>query len=101
MAFTIAISEAAEWDVQQAFQWYEEQQESLGATFETHFSKAIDSIRTNPLKTQVRYHNVRVLFLKKFPFGIHYIIKGNTVIVIAVFHTAMDPTRWGKRNDDD
>ncbi len=50
MAYTLHIAEAAEGDIREAFLWYEEQKEGLGNTFEKHISKALDSIRENPLK---------------------------------------------------
>jgi hypothetical protein len=69
MAYTLHIAEAAEGDIREAFLWYEEQKQGLGNTFEKHISKALDSIKENPLKNQIRYGSVRVLFPKKFPHG--------------------------------
>ena len=72
MSYSIEIADAAEDDIREAFLWYEDQKEDLGSLFENHTNKAIDSIQSNPLKTQIRYGNTRVSFLEKFPYGIHY-----------------------------
>jgi plasmid stabilization system protein ParE len=97
MAYSLAIAEAAEDDIRQAYLWYEEQKENLGSTFEKYIFKAVDSIRDNPLKIQVRYADTRVFFLKKFPFGIHFNVAGNDILIVAVFHTSLDPGFWKNR----
>ncbi|MCF6298205.1 MAG: type II toxin-antitoxin system RelE/ParE family toxin [Flavobacteriaceae bacterium] len=97
MTYSIDIAEAAEKDVHKAFLYYEDKKEDLGYTFETHFDNAVDSIQSNPLKTQIRYADTRVFFLKKFPYGIHFQVKGSVVLIIAVFRTSEDPEKWTER----
>jgi plasmid stabilization system protein ParE len=95
--FEVEISEPAEVDVRDAYLWYQNQKEGLGQVFQEYFSEAIASIRNNPEEFQIRYLEVRIHFLKKFPYGIHYIIQGQKVIIIAVFHTSRSPKKWKKR----
>lgn len=104
MTYSISIAEAAENDIREAFLWYEDQKDNLGSTFKNHVNKAIDSIQSNPLKTQVRYGNTRVFFLKKFPFGIHFQINAMStdkqerhILIVAVFHSSQDPKKWTER----
>lgn len=97
MKYSLVIAEAAENDIRIAFLWYEEQQEKLGGEFERQISKALASIQDNPLKAQVRYASTRVFFIRKFPFGIHYIIREEDILVLAVFHTSQNPESWYKR----
>jgi len=97
MTYSIDIAEAAEDDVRKAFLWYEEQKEELGSTFENHFDTAVDSIQSNPLKTQTRYEDTKVFFLKKFPYGIHFQVKDSVILIVAVFHTSQDPEKWTER----
>lgn len=97
MTYSISIAEAAESDIQKAFLWYEDQKENLGSIFEVHINKAIDSIQNNPLKTQIRYGNTRVFFLEKFPYGIHFQVYQDYILIVAVFHTAQDPEKWTMR----
>ena len=96
MPYTITIAEAVENDIRQAYLWYEEQKRSLGDTFEKQISKAIDSIQDNPLRNQIRYSNIRVFFLKKFPYGIHFNVSGKHILIVAVFHTSQNPDKWKK-----
>jgi len=98
MAFAVVISEAAENDVREAYLWYEDQLPSLGEKFEAHFTEAVTRISNAPLETQIRYGATRVFFLWKFPYGIHFVIREETIIIAAVFHTAMDSKRWRTRS---
>ncbi len=97
MAYTLGIAEAAEGDIKDTFLWYEEQKEDLGRMFEKHISRALDNIRENPLTIQNRYGSVRVYFMKKFPYGIHFYVSDNSILVVAVFHTSRDPEKWDER----
>tara|TARA_R110002074_G_scaffold43285_1_gene112992 strand:+ start:582 stop:884 length:303 start_codon:yes stop_codon:yes gene_type:complete len=99
MPYSISIAEVAENDIRKAFLWYEEQKTNLGSLFGQHVSKAVESIQANPLKTQIRYANTRIFFLKKFPFGIHFRVNEtkNQVLIVAVFHTSKDAESWTLR----
>lgn len=96
MTYSISIAEVAENDIRQAFLWYEAQKDNLGSLFQSHITEAINSIRSNPLKTQIRYNRTRIFFLEKFPFGIHFRADEiqNTILIIAVFHTSRDSQNW-------
>lgn len=97
MPYTILFSQAAEDDTQQAYNWYDEQKKGLGAVFIEFLSAAIDSIADSPLKTQIRYKNVRVFFMQKFPFGIHFRVNDDhSILIAAVFHTSISPDRWNR-----
>jgi plasmid stabilization system protein ParE len=97
MNYFLTISEAAEDDIREAFLWYEEQLPRLGVRFEEHISSAMLTILENPLKFQVRYSGVRICFLKKFPYGIHFVINEFEILVVSVFHTSRSPKRWNRR----
>src|SRR6056297_1460169 len=95
-AYTLNIADAAEGDIRDAFLWYEEQKPGLDKTFEIHISRALDRIKENPLKNQLRYRSIRVFFLKKFPYGIHYYVSDSHILIVAVFHTSRDRENWNK-----
>ena len=97
MSYTIFISEAAEWDIREAFLWYQEQKVSLGVDFEKQVTKTIKNIKKNPLKFQTRYQQKRIAFTKKFPYGIHFTISDKTITIVAVFHTSQNPNIWEER----
>jgi len=37
------------------------------------------------LKIQIRYNQTRVAFLQQFPYGVHFNIIENEIIIVAVF----------------
>lgn len=96
--FLVRIAQAAEEDLREAFLWYEDQQAGLGSKFEKAFRKSLTQIRENPKKFQIRYSTVRVCFLKNFPYGIHFTIDDQQVLIAAVFHTSRNPRLWNERS---
>jgi len=96
MRLKISISEAAKSELREAFLYYEDQLENLGDKFQEEILSGFESIESNPNKFQIRYEAVRVCFLKKFPFAIHYIFSKNAILIIGFFHTSQNPDKWGK-----
>jgi hypothetical protein len=92
VAYRIKAEPEALDDIQQAIDWYNEQQSGLGRTFLAEVQTAISSLKVNPF-FQVRYDNVRCLPLKKYPFMVHFTVHEpeKLVIIRAVFHTHLDP----------
>ena len=97
MANTLTIAKAAEIDLLEAFVWYVEKENSLGLRFEESITNAVLSILNNPLQFPIRYGDTRVCFLKEFPYGIHYRITENHILIVAVFHTSRSPKIWEVR----
>lgn len=95
--YYLSIADAALEDIRQAYLWYEEEKPGLGKILEDYLSKAIEDIKKNPLKIQKRYNSIRVYFLRKFPFGIHFSIEQKEILILAVFHTSKDPQKWNKQ----
>ncbi|MFP3422191.1 hypothetical protein R0K19_22755, partial [Bacillus sp. SIMBA_161] len=85
-------------DIQLAIEYYDDQQIGLGQKFESVLNKHITTLKKNPF-FRIRYDNIRCLPLKKFPFMIHFTINENKkfVIIRALFHTAMDTEKWGRK----
>ncbi len=98
MAYQLIIDPAAIADIQDAIDYYDEQQAGLGKRFERALDKHFQVLRLNP-SFQVRYDHVRCVPMKKYPFMIHYTFeeKAKLVFIRAVFHTALDPYKWTQR----
>ena len=96
MIYDLWISEGAENDIREIFLWYEMQKENLGFEFEMQIDSTIALISQNPFLIQIRYNQIRVAFLNRFPYGIHFILNGNQILIIAVFHTSRNPAKWPK-----
>ncbi|HAA16346.1 MAG TPA: hypothetical protein DCE41_33445 [Cytophagales bacterium] len=92
--YTITISAAAERDIRTAYCWYDAKKEELGQNFKAQLTNAIDRLEQSPLHFQIRYANIRICFLKRFPFGIHYQVSDQAVLILGVYHTHQDSSGW-------
>jgi toxin ParE1/3/4 len=97
MAFDIIIKPLAAEDITEATEWFEEQNPNLSLDFILKLSEAINLIKDNPHHFQKRYKNIRIVFTRKFPFGIYYTIEKETIFVQAVLHTKRNPQTGIKR----
>jgi toxin ParE1/3/4 len=97
MAFKLAIDIRALQDVQEAINYYDQQQLGLGRHFEIILNNHLQILQKNPF-FRIRYDEVRCLPLKNFPYMIHYVVYPNInqVYILAVFHTSAEPEKWKK-----
>lgn len=98
MKFEVQLSEEAEEDVFESFNWYEKKQSGLGDEFLSEIQNSFQLIGKNPESYRIRYRQkVRAFVVDRFPFLILYIIKEKMVDVVSVFHTSRNPKTWKKR----
>lgn len=64
-------------DLKEINDWYKEINKELWNSFIKEFRLKIHLIKENPLSFELKYNNIRIVFLKKFPseFIIHTIQK--------------------------
>lgn len=98
MAFTLVIDPGVIRDIQEAIDYYDEQQTGLGERFEAALNKHLLTLEKNPF-FRIRYDDVRCLPVKKFPYIVHFTIDEvqQVVTIRAVFHTALNPKKWKGR----
>lgn len=95
--YKIQVSEEALFDIEEAVLWYEQQRIGLSYDFELCLEAGIEEVLRNPEAFQKRYKNIKIRFISRFPYGIHYIFIENKITVIGVFHTSRSPKNWSKR----
>lgn len=98
MNFHLLVEPLAKEDIRKAYDWYEEKQIGLGETFLDQIDSAFNQISDRPKSFQKRYKEVRINFIKQFPYGVHYIIDDKKIIVLAVFAEKQSPDLWSKRS---
>lgn len=94
MTYSLVVSDRAIQLIAKAAQWFFEQSPGLETKFLIELDMGMEFIQKHPLKCQVRYKDIRIKFLKKFDFGIHYIIENETVFVLNIFHTSQNSEEW-------
>lgn len=97
MLYNVVFDKRAEKDIQQAIDYYDDQQIGLGEKFWLAIKEHIRLLRVNPF-FQVRYNFIRCLPVKHFPFMIHFKLNESqkVVYVISVLHTSLNPEKWMK-----
>jgi toxin ParE1/3/4 len=97
MTQKLIIRPEAEKDIFSAYDWYEEQRLNLGTEFAQELSNSMDLIIEFPKMYSELYRGIRRALLKRFPYGVYYVVKDDTNIVVAVHRLAMDPEKWKSR----
>ncbi len=93
----IQFTKVALFDIEAAILWYEEQRLGLSYDFELCLEAGIEEVLRNPEAFQKRHKQVKIRFISRFPYGIHYVFIENQITVIGVFHTSRSPKNWSKR----
>ena len=84
----------ADFDVEAAFEWYENERSGLGLEFLDELRAAYNRIADSPLKYQELRGGIRRALLRRFPYAVYFAIEGDVVIVVAVLHASRDPAQW-------
>jgi plasmid stabilization system protein ParE len=93
---TRLLTEAkAEFDA--AVEWYEQQRPGLGADFLARVGAVLNRIASQPKIHAAVYGAVRKAVVTRFPYVVLYQEDVGEIVVIAVFHTARDPSIWQSR----
>ena len=99
MSFKILVKPEAELDAVESALWYNGQSEGLGIKFLEALGLEIQRIKSNPKLFRVKYRQTRVSHVDRFPYGIHYKIEGETIVVLAILHTSRNPQIWKDRQE--
>ena len=100
MTWFIYISPKAIEDIQNASNWYNQKQNTLGTRFKNQVKTQINLLSNSPKTFSIKYKNIRCATVPKFPFLIHYRVNEKTKIIdiVSVFHTSQNPFIWNLRH---
>jgi len=93
--FISILSTRAQKEIMEAWEWYEERQQSLGDRFVKEVIDKIRLIEQNPERYPTRYKFYKETSVTIFPFLIIYRInsKKKSVRIVSVFHTSLNPKK--------
>ena len=94
MGYKIVASSKSEADIIKVIEYYKEIRIQLAKDFLKDLKATKNYLSKHPEKTQVRYANIRIAFLRTFPYGIHYRLQDQTITIISVLGTAESPVKW-------
>jgi toxin ParE1/3/4 len=93
----ILFTPAAEADIADAVDWYEERAPGLGDRLLGELSELVGRIEGNPLQFPLAHRQARRALMRRFPYAVFFRLTDAEVLVIACFHTSRDPKRWQER----
>jgi plasmid stabilization system protein ParE len=98
MPRTLTITSKAQKDVSKAYDWYEDKVTGLGFEFIQNVDARIKHIVREPQHFQHVYGNsVRRALVSRFPFAIYFVELDSSLIVFAILHQRVNPSRWKTR----
>jgi len=86
MKSDIKFEENSLHDFNSGLVYYQLISEGLVERFNDEFWISIEKLLENPRTFQMRYLNIRIVQVDKFPFSIHFFIEENTIYVQRVLH---------------
>lgn len=97
MKYSVVVRGAAERDVAEAMDWYNEQVTGLGTAFLNDFARVLARLAESPLAYQVIYRESRRAQLRRFPYLVWFRVHGNRVTVRACLRGNVGPAKVHRR----
>ena len=95
--YNLKIRTLAQQDIQEIIDYHDKINAKITNHFLNNLFTKLETIQTTPLIFSEKYKKTRVAYLKKFPFGIHFLIDNKTIHILAIIHTSRNPNIWQKR----
>jgi plasmid stabilization system protein ParE len=93
----VRFTPEAEADLVEAFTWYDEAQIGLGNRFLDAVDEEVHRIADWPESSPAVHGSVRRALVRRFPYGLFYVVDAEEVVVLGVFHARRDPRAWQRR----
>ncbi len=95
----IEFLEPATTELYEAIVFYNIQRQGLGLEFAKEVQDTIERIKLNPeaWSTISKSKQARRCLTNRFPYGIIYQIRKNTILIVAVMHLKRRPQTWQSR----
>jgi plasmid stabilization system protein ParE len=87
----------AKLDLEEALDWYEQKRAGLGKDFVAAVGDAMDNLRREPDRGIAVFNQLRRANVKRFPYGIFYLVEPDRIVVVGVLHARSSPKAWKSR----
>jgi len=94
---TFAFHPLAKAELQDAVEYYEQQQVGLGLEFLEEIYATIQRVLHFPTAWPQSSRHSRRCLANRFPYGIIYEIRDSEILIVAVMHHSRKPTYWADR----
>ena len=93
----VVISDQAELDITESFNWYRERSADAADAFGREVVEGIERIARTPFTWKEDDQGNRRIVLRRFPFSVVYEVTHEAVIVMAVAHHRKLPRYWANK----
>jgi plasmid stabilization system protein ParE len=97
MSLPIRLRRAAQAEFDAAADWYESRKPGLSLRFVAAVRQVLDTISNQPDRYPEVWPGVREAPVSGWPSCVYYQVHPDHIMVLAVFHTARDPSVWQSR----
>jgi len=94
----VSFHRLAERELNDAAVYYENERAGLGLKFLHEVEQYIEAIIKNPNAGRTVRGQVRRRILRKFPYGILYSVKDDSIRILAIMNLKRRPTYWVGRS---
>ncbi|MDZ4369881.1 MAG: type II toxin-antitoxin system RelE/ParE family toxin [Phenylobacterium sp.] len=98
MARTLIVLPLARLELIAAQDWYEDASSGLGRAFRAEVDRQIERILDNPGQFPSVQRDIRRARLQRFPYGLFFRERDDSLVLIACFHGSRDPQVWRGRS---
>lgn len=94
----LVIKSTAAIEIEEVIAYYTKINKNLAIKLEKEIRSSFLKIAKNPESFQLRYKTIRIIWLKKFPYGIYYLFDSDEVYIMAFWSSREDvPSKIKKR----
>lgn len=93
----LIVRKDAEADIAAGYAWYEQRREGLGREFLEEITNTVASVHARPLRFPAVSRILRRATVHRFPYGIFFVVRADTISVVAAMRLARDPRRVHRR----
>ena len=94
MSLLLSLRPRAEADLDDAYRWYEARLPGLGGAFLQSVDACFTRIQRHPEAHPEVEQRVRRAPLRRFPYGVFYVIREDRIDVLAVYHARRRPREF-------
>ena len=94
MTLPLRVRRRAELDLDEAYDWYELRAVGLGESFLQSAEACLARIQRHSEAYALAHGRVRRARLHRFPYSVFYVIRENSIDVLAVYHGRRRPRRF-------
>lgn len=97
MKYQLIIRPEAEMDIEESYNWYEDQAMGLGNQFLLALQMRLHSITESPFNYQAIHGNIRRAVVNRFPHAFFFFVNEDKIFVVACVHHKRNPQVWQSR----